>query len=238
MATKEEFLNKLARKLNRERVHTVARPRFSDHPADHLYQDYTQQDFVELFSEEFTKLGGSIHPVSSEQEIGITIQRILARQGLKRLIAWPAPTPAVAIDTNLFPASEGYELVYWQARGQRDELLRTAEQSEAGLVYAEYGLAETGTVILYNQGGHGRLVSLLPNQSIIVLRASTILPRLTQALPRIGTQTAAYSCINLITGPSRTSDIEMDLTIGVHGPGKIAIVLIEDHILKTGEMNK
>lgn len=231
MATKEQFLNKIAGKLNRSRMLAVDRPRWATHPWDHLYREATQADLVELFAEELGKLGGEVIRIGSAAEIGAAIKRLLEEKGLKKLIAWPAPAEYGGIEpTAALSHEDGCEVVFWKESGPRDELIRTAEQSEAGLVYAQYGLAETGSVVLFNRGDCGRLVSLLPNQALIVLKASSVLPRLTQLLPRIGAQTRQISCVNIVTGPSRTSDIEMDLTIGVHGPGRIAVLLIEDHL--------
>jgi L-lactate dehydrogenase complex protein LldG len=73
-------------------------------------------------------------------------------------------------------------------------------------------------------------VSLLPTICATVLSAQNIIPRLTQLLPEIDRNVADHSCINLITGPSRSADIEMDLSIGVHGPGQLVVFLIDDHI--------
>lgn len=231
MATKEQFLSKLASKLNRERAYQVERPRWERHPWDHLYPDASQADFVELFAEEFGKLGGEVVRVRSKTQVGEAVKKLLQDKGLKKLIAWPAPSAFDGAEpTVLLSPAEGYEVVHWRENGPREELIRTAEQSEAGLVYASYALAETGSVVLFNRGSQGRLVSLLPNQSVIVLKASSVLPRLTQALPIIGREAELFSCVNIVTGPSRTSDIEMDLTIGVHGPGRVAVVLIEDHL--------
>ncbi|ARD40118.1 lactate utilization protein C [Edwardsiella ictaluri] len=112
------------------------------------------------------------------------------------------------------------------------ENLRMAEQAKVGVVYAEYGLAESGGVVLFSSALHGRALSLLPESSIFVLRKSTILPRVAQ-LASLLHQRAQWggrmpSCINLIGGPSSTADIELIKVIGVHGPVNAAYLIVED----------
>jgi L-lactate utilization protein LutC len=114
---------------------------------------------------------------------------------------------------------------------QRSALLQAAEQCRLGVVWADYALAETGTVVLCAQGGHGRSVSLLPEILFAVFRADQIVRRMGEAFSAMSEDEryaqALPSSINLITGPSRSADIENDLTIGIHGPGKVYAVIIE-----------
>lgn len=83
------------------------------------------------------------------------------------------------------------------------------------------GLADTGSILVTDGEGGPLTASLLPGLHIALLRRADILPSLAQALPRVtGTRAAVF-----ITGPSRTADIEMTLTIGVHGPGELFVFL-------------
>lgn len=95
---------------------------------------------------------------------------------------------------------------------------------KAGLTGALAGAAETGTLAL--PGGPGRMLSasLLPEVHLAVLSEQAILPTLAEvlALPALHENAAAA----LVTGPSRTADIEMTLTIGVHGPKELVVFLI------------
>lgn len=231
MATKEEFLNKLAGKLGRERVRHVETPKWQEHPWDHLHKDLDQAGLVQQFATELMKLGGIIVPLSHEKELAAAVGAYLKENSMERLMVWPAGDALTGgTDPEYALAESGIQVTRWQANGDRDTLVHTAEASQAGLVYAIQGVSETGSIVLYNRGDRGRLVSLLPNQFLAVVRGSTIVPRLTQVLAGLGPQATDYSCVNIITGPSRTSDIEMDLTIGVHGPGRITLFLIEDHL--------
>lgn len=228
MATKEQFLNKLASKLGRERIRETEDPKWLRHPWDHLHKHLDQQGLVDQFGSELMKLGGVVIPLADETELGPAVAAYLKEAGLNRLIAWPAGGALEGQDPGAYLKAQGIDVAYWSSGGDRDALIRRAESSQAGLVYASHGISETGSIVLYNRGDRGRLVSLLPNQFLAVVRASTVVPRITQVLGQMAPRALEHSCVNIITGPSRTSDIEMDLTIGVHGPGRITVFLIED----------
>jgi L-lactate dehydrogenase complex protein LldG len=109
----------------------------------------------------------------------------------------------------------------------RRERLAALDPVPVGLTGAVAGLADTGTIAVISGPGCGRMASLLPPVHIAVLRAEQIVPSLGDFL--IGRPDAAEAGSNLvfITGPSRTGDIEMTLSRGVHGPGIVHVVVIE-----------
>ncbi|MDN2484622.1 lactate utilization protein C [Kosakonia sacchari] len=126
---------------------------------------------------------------------------------------------------------EVYDAFIWDpAKGE--ENIRKAEQAKIGVVYAEYGLTESGGVVLFSVPERGRALSLLPASSIFVLRKSNILPRVSQLAQTLHQKALAGermpSCINLIGGPSSTADIELIKVVGVHGPVNAAYLIIED----------
>ncbi len=90
-----------------------------------------------------------------------------------------------------------------------------------GVTNAICGLADTGSVLIADGRGDPLKASLLPEVHIAILNSSDVLPSLPDAMPLIKNTRAAV----FITGPSRTADIEMTLTIGVHGPKEIHVFL-------------
>lgn len=113
-----------------------------------------------------------------------------------------------------------------------EENVRLAEQANVGVVFAEYGLTESGGVVLFSAPERGRSLSLLPTSCITVLRKSTILPRVAQLAQILHRRAQAGermpSCINIISGPSSTADIELIKVVGVHGPVNTASLIIDD----------
>ncbi|HWB86228.1 MAG TPA: lactate utilization protein [Bryobacteraceae bacterium] len=108
----------------------------------------------------------------------------------------------------------------------RDELRDLCATTDIGITSADYVLADTGSLVMLSSPQEARLVSLLPPMHLAVVprhRILTGLDELFSLLPRPAEQT---SCMVLITGPSRTADIEQILVRGVHGPGEITVVIV------------
>ena len=95
-----------------------------------------------------------------------------------------------------------------------------------GVTKALCGLADTGSILEADGEGGKIHASLLTEIHLAVLYKSDILPSLVDALPLTKKSRSAV----FITGPSRTGDIEMSLTIGVHGPGEVHVFLVDDSI--------
>src|SRR4029077_3067369 len=107
-----------------------------------------------------------------------------------------------------------------------DELRGLCASADFGITSAAYALADTGTLVMLASPREARLVNLLPPAHIAVVprdRILTGLDELFSILPRPAEQT---SSMVLITGPSRTADIEQILVRGVHGPGQITVVIV------------
>ncbi len=99
---------------------------------------------------------------------------------------------------------------------------------EVGITSADYALADTGSLVMFSESNESRLLSLLPPCHIAIIESSRIVASLDDVFrlrPLPGDQSSAMV---VITGPSRTADIEMRLVRGVHGPGEIHVIIIED----------
>jgi L-lactate dehydrogenase complex protein LldG len=105
---------------------------------------------------------------------------------------------------------------------------RLALAADVGISDADYGLADTGTLALRATPEQGRLISLAPPAYMAVLSRRRIVPDLASCFAALDLQeeTRRTSLLTLVTGPSRTADIEQTLTVGVHGPGRLYILLL------------
>lgn len=102
---------------------------------------------------------------------------------------------------------------------------------DVGISTAQWGIAETGTLVLESRGERHRFVSLIPRIHIALLPAERICATLGEALQRTREDAAPgevpSAAVTLVTGPSRTSDIELTLAIGVHGPEELHVIVME-----------
>jgi L-lactate utilization protein LutB len=126
--------------------------------------------------------------------------------------------------------SRGVDKIHLEPNTLDEDLLRAAgiefthepdPEILVGVTKAVCGLADTGSVLVTDGKGDPLKASLLPEIHIAVLRSADIYPSLPDAMYLVKNTSAAV----FITGPSRTADIEMTLTIGVHGPKEIHVFL-------------
>lgn len=96
---------------------------------------------------------------------------------------------------------------------------------DVGITTAQAAIAETGTLVLDSARERNRLVSLVPPVHIAIVDASTIYATLGETLATLQNDEELSPAVTFITGPSRTGDIELILTIGVHGPQELYVII-------------
>jgi len=168
---------------------------------------------IESFSRELAAVGGFVYVVGAAELAG-RLSGFLRERSIEHIQMWAG-----------IPGLEWDDLVDF------DPVPGFQPQAQAGITGALAGIAETGTLVLPAGGDHQPLsASLLPAIHIAVLPASRLLTSLEQVmrLPQVASAPATV----LITGPSRTADIEMTLTIGVHGPKELHVFLVDDEAIK------
>ncbi len=100
---------------------------------------------------------------------------------------------------------------------------------DVGITCAQWAIAETGTLVLESERERNRLASLVPPVHVAIIEASRIRRSMSEVLELIKKSDVGLSrAVTFITGPSRTSDIELTLAIGVHGPGELHVIVIDE----------
>jgi L-lactate dehydrogenase complex protein LldG len=166
------------------------------------------------------KLGGVVEVVADRRAACARIGLLLARHGAAAAALSDAPWLAGVADY----APVGCELL--AADAARDLLL----QADVGITGAQWGIAETGTLVLASAAEHHRIASLLPALHVVVLPMRALLGTLTEAFAALQEADGgpAARTITFVTGPSRTADIELTLVVGVHGPKALHVLLVRD----------
>ncbi len=108
----------------------------------------------------------------------------------------------------------------------REELRELCATCDLGITSADYALADTGTLVMLSSPQEARMISLLPPRHLAILPAERILGSLDELFTILPNPAEQTSSMVLITGPSRTADIEQILVRGVHGPGEISVVVV------------
>src|SRR5262249_32708865 len=102
--------------------------------------------------------------------------------------------------------------------------------ADIGVTSASWAIAEMGSLAMFSQPGQERLASLSPPVHRAIIETAQILPDLYDLFDRLqsaGPENIATNLV-LITGPSKTGDLELKLTTGVHGPGEWHVIVVEN----------
>ena len=182
-------------------------------------------DPVAKFQQEFEAAGGKCHVVSGIAEARMKLFDVLTPLKAKRILLGSGP----AIDPlDLAPllTADGLEV-----RRVVDLTPQTTREvffnAEVGITGAVHLIAETGSIVVSTSAAP-RSESLLPPVHVVIAERSQIVADLFDLFPE-GREMP--SCLTLITGPSKTGDIELKLVTGVHGPGEVHVILIASSFL-------
>ena len=207
MGSREDILERLSMKTGEIKVKTEV------HSNLHVVPDVPDnpEEMLARFIVESEKLSCKIHQVSDEEE---AIKEILAlMEGEKTILGW-------AFDQIGLPGLE-------EAFGERKVSIYAFANPNAryGITGVETALAATGSIILTSGAGKPRAASLLPPIHIAVLHSEQIIQDLESWVSPQQDFTEA-SNIFVISGPSKTADIAMELVMGMHGPQELHLILV------------
>ena len=181
------------------------------------------------FMEAVERIGGEVFECRSES-IAFEISQFLRREGVGELLAWGRSSPTMdGILTRL--EADGLRLIEPEVPDgpaeERSARLSRYARMAAGITGAVAGLEDAGTLVLPSGPGRSQLASLLPPLHLAVLDAADIYSSLEAWLLSNGPRWLQdASGLVLVSGPSRTADIEMTLTIGVHGPKRVVVFVV------------
>lgn len=159
---------------------------------------------------------------------GKTFRAASGRQACDYVAQVTGGSLAVASDAPLL-AECGITKLAGVESGFRDPaaLRKACAAAAFGITGAHYALADTGTLVLFASREEARLISLLPPVHLALVAAERLLTGLDELLALVPQPAERSSSMVLITGPSRTADIEQILVRGVHGPGQIHVIVVE-----------
>lgn len=178
---------------------------------------------LELFAERLQALGGTVSRAGTLED---------AREIAARLTAG---CTAVASNARILVQSGISSLPGVRSGFHSEPELREAcRTASMGITGADFALAETGSLVLFASEEEARLVSLLPPVHLAVLDRARLLTGLDELFERVPRPSDRSSSMILITGPSRSADIEMILVRGVHGPGALHVIVV-DEALERGQ---
>lgn len=194
---------------------SVGQPPATPPPARIVIPEADLPSRIASFTEALSKLAGKVCAAASASDARDHVAGVISG---RTAVASNAPFLAECGITGLPGVRSGIK--------DRDELRRVAASADAGITSADYALADTGSLVMISSVEEARMVSLLPPVHIAVVPAARLLTSLDELFTAVPRPAEITSSMLLITGPSRTADIEQILVRGVHGPGEIHVVLV------------
>ncbi|SDC24344.1 L-lactate dehydrogenase complex protein LldG [Paenibacillus sp. UNCCL117] len=223
-AKQKIFMDGIAAKLNRPRV--TQKPARPLRGAPDFWQafEWPLEERIRRFTENFRGVGGHVERLAGMADVREFIADKAAQMSAQYVIRQNEPElEALGLEQRLEAASVRVwntdEKEHWKAR---------AAEADFGVVLADYAAAYTGSITVLSSKDKGRSVSLLPTVLFAIIPVERLKTRLGEILVNFDEagQGGLPAGIHFISGPSRSADIENDLTIGVHGPGVVYALIV------------
>lgn len=241
MTARADFLERIRREVAKTpglfAASPATRPAHPAAAAEAVRRELAERwpEALERFRAEFERVAGVFHRAADSRAVSAVIGAIARERGIRSVVTWDEAV--LGFDAAPALVRDGIAVVAAPA-GREDEAARLRHREDAaraqlGVTGADFALAETGTLILLSGAGRPRSTSLLPDVHVAVFGRDRLLESLEQvgvmleALHADPDRTMSGAMINFITGPSRTADIELTLTRGVHGPKEVHAVFVE-----------
>jgi L-lactate dehydrogenase complex protein LldG len=193
------------------------------HPASYSqwYSD-SESERVERFQLKLTANHAEVINVKSET-IQAALEKIYQSHNINRL----AVGTNGAFHQSIIQAGKQREVQLFDTEIEhvKSELF---DEVDAGVTHSLAGIADTGTLVLWPSVNEPRTLSLVPPIHIALIKQSTIVSNFTQLMQTQQWHRNMPTNSLLISGPSKTADIQQTLAYGAHGPSKLIIVLIEN----------
>lgn len=179
-----------------------------------VYNDFEESHDI-TFAQEFTKVGGKFIFCEDENEFKQTLKYLIKENQWKDIFCSEPKIMDLLRDEGIVFDS-----------GEKEFL-----DLNIGLTLCESLIARTGSIMVSSKQSSGRRLNVFPEKHVVLAYASQLVPDLKDALMLIKNkyQTGIPSMISVITGPSRTADIEKTLVMGAHGPKDLYVFFIDDN---------
>lgn len=209
--------------LNRLRQHDVVPGEFEGRGYVSRF-DWDQEEKIRRLTERMEAVRAEIHRCGDRDWVEV-VAEVCREKSLSNLVA----SPVTDAGKKLWAAAD--ELPQLQDYSDPIEDWKNALFNDIGVGFTTTlgGIAETGTLMLWPNVDEPRLLSLVPPVHIALLQASRLHSTFAEAIEENGWATTGMPTnALLISGPSKSADIEQTLAYGVHGPRELVVIIVED----------
>ena len=230
---RDAFITKVSSRLGRKQINTEAPTRnYKYNPQLEVHANASKDQLVTILEKQCENVRTTFVR-STKATLPSVLKDVVVNYGGGSVALWDDKRYGEFGLNNLLQEelpSENVLVHVWNPADGRKNI-DFANKANVGLTISEITLAESGTVTHFSGNGRGRSMNFLPENSVVLVPKSSLVPRITQAakiMRENANKGQLASCVNFITGPSNSADIELILVVGVHGPVRATYILIED----------
>jgi L-lactate dehydrogenase complex protein LldG len=221
-ASRDALLERVRRALGKSAPDEQARADAQAYIAAHAHgpRPSMPADLVQRFLDRATDMASTVERIGSPADIPAAVARYLAALKLPPSLAMQESRSGVC-----WPEFGGLD---WKSVGLDIEARPTAGNDRIGITGSFCAIAETGTLVLITGEPWPVATALLPDTHFAVVRADRIVSGMEEAFALVRAERPATPrAINMISGPSRTGDIEQTIVLGAHGPYRVHILVVQ-----------
>jgi len=206
---RENILHKIQAALQTPTERPVPKPDFNA-PIYALEHEHLAVEFVEVFKQN----NGEFYYCENKDELLDRLKLLVQQKNLENIFAWELPLIEMLSESGIPFSQDDAGLL----------------KVDAGITLCECMVARTGSLVVSSKQAAGRRLTIYPHIHIVVAYLSQLVPDIKDGLQLMQQRYGAQlpSMISMVTGPSRTADIEKTLVLGAHGPKELILLLVED----------
>lgn len=194
-------------------------------PVDLPFTQWSHGEKIDILKTNLESVRAEVH-LTTESAWQDVLKGLLKEKQIKSLLYAPAVDPGKqAFEMVGRDQESGTEWIAYQA--QVEELKKKLFEIDAAITGACGAIAENGAIILWPDQNEPRLMSLVPPIHIAVVQASSIFGTFSEAMENEKWNEGMPSNVILVSGPSKTADIELVLAFGVHGPKELIVMIVD-----------
>lgn len=204
--------DKILKKVRKALINPSENP-YTDVNHSSLIYEEADDSLDIIFAREFSKVNGNFVFCESKEELKTNLQSLITEKQWSSIFC---------IDEEIHPLLKDSSLNF---KSEFEDI----KEMQVGITGCEYLVARLGSILVSSASGSGRRMNVFPPAHIVIADTSQLVYNIKDALSKIQTKykTGFPSMVSLVTGPSRTADIEKTLVMGAHGPKEVYVFLTD-----------